>query len=338
MKRTLCAVGLGALSLTWVAPVRAVTITFERLGVVDQGNTSMSWSVNDNNQDLVAYDCSTGTCTLGCYGQTFNQVAPPTTICEVQGFHAGETVTVSAASADCYSCPGSCTTSRSECPAQPAQGSSCTDLVRFSTFTLGGKGQYAGGTACTTSFSVQNSDLIIGACWQCGPNFLDPGPPVQYVGTSCTCQPQPPPVLSTPTTTTIQPPGTPGEPLLLQFMDNLVDGFLPPALQNGLRRLVLESSGMAPDRGLLRGQATASISPSLQPQTTRPAASRTVVVFKGKKRIHKPGAVTLRLKLTRTGKRLLGHTPSRSIPLTVTVTFSGPGTTVTRSTTITLSH
>jgi hypothetical protein len=53
--------------------------------------------------------------------------------------------------------------------------------------------------------------------------------------------------------------------------------------------------GFVPEKGAVRGDATAA------------AASGTVVVFKGRKQVRKPGSVTLRLALTPAGKLLLRH-------------------------------
>ncbi|HLK10328.1 MAG TPA: hypothetical protein VKW76_03010 [Candidatus Binatia bacterium] len=148
----------------------AVTITFERLGLFGP-NQILSWQVTDENPDLVEFDCSSGTCVGGCAGNW--------TICEVQGFRLGETVIVSATSPDCYACPPShpapgqsCGSSSSSCPGQPAEASACMDGIRFDTFTVGGKGEFkTSNDTCQMTYPVQ-SDVVVGACWQCGPVYI----------------------------------------------------------------------------------------------------------------------------------------------------------------------
>jgi hypothetical protein len=294
-----------------------VTITFERLGEVS--TTGLSWAVNDDNQNLVAYDCSAGpgACTLGCSGQTFNQIAPPTTICEVSGFNVGETVTVTASSAP-FDCPlpsGTAATDRLPSPAD----SSC-QVVRFVCFAgaYEGKGTSTGSSHCVASFAVTGTNAVLGAAWTCGPADV-----TQPVSAGCPETTPPPP--TTPTTTIPAPGATTtlpaGNPVLF-FLNNLLDGFLPPSVQQRLRNLVLQSAAVAPQKGVLRGEATAGA----------------VVVFKGEKRVRAPERITLRLKPTGAGKRLLRHSSSATLPLSVAVTFSEQGTKMTLSRPLTLSH
>jgi len=158
----------------------------------------------------------------------------------------------------------------------------------------------------------------------------------QYVGTSCGCQaiPAPPPPTGT-TTTTL--PGSGGE-ALDQAMDNLVNAFLPVPLQTALRRLVLSGHAEFPAKGTLRGEATMVAPPAGGAAVTASASLGAVVVFKGKRKLRKPGVATLRLRLTPAGRHLLRRGRVTSLPLTLTVTFSGHAGTVTKSRTLTLTR
>jgi hypothetical protein len=125
-----------------------------------------------------------------------------------------------------------------------------------------------------------------------------------------------------PSSTTTTLPG--GEPSLDDALDAILDALLPISLPRSIRRLILSGAGVIPDKGVLRGHASSGDSPS-------------VVVFKGKASVHRPGRVTLRLKLTAVGRRLLKHASATSLPLTVTLSFSGRGVSATRTRTISLS-
>jgi hypothetical protein len=334
---------LGSLlvAITVAGPASAITLTFEKLGAFVPNIQALSYQVTDSNPDLVAWDCSSGTCVA-----TNSNVCPATaTICEVQGFRTGESVTIAASSADCYACPPSnpqpgesCGTVSSSCPDQSgATGASCPDGVRFATFTVGGKGEFVlGGQGCQMTYSV-TGDATIGACWQCGPSYLGPVPG-QYVGTSCDCQTVAPPALpggGSTTTTTV--PGQSGTGVQ-QAIDQLIDSFLPISVQDVLRRLPFEGRGLDPEnRSQLRGTATAPAAAPTRSLVATSATSGTVVVFRGRKHVRKAGPVTLRLKLTPAGRRLLRHSTASSVPLTLTLTLSGHGSTVSASRMITLA-
>jgi hypothetical protein len=119
---------------------------------------------------------------------------------------------------------------------------------------------------------------------------------------------------ATTSTTLPAPPGTPPGAPSPAFLDDLlhtIANALEATPRDQLRRTGLRVRFVAPARGRLRIAAETTV------------AGRLVTVAKGRVRARRPGAVTLHLRPTPRGRRLLRSTDVSS--LTLDATFAGKG-------------
>jgi hypothetical protein len=130
----------------------------------------------------------------------------------------------------------------------------------------------------------------------------------------------------------LSPTGAGARPAARLQLD--VFGFVAGRVLAGFPTTISATHGLP----VIRSTAFAIIPGVVAARITAGAPPREVIVFRGRRRVHSRGTVTLRLRPTKRGKRLVRAIGSSDLPLDLTVTFTAHDGVGSREETITLVH